>query len=275
MMSRLEQIRRIKDATAPSGKSRSRLVAVGHSFGGAVLATGLRQLLENRFVETAGGGAVQSDVAGFGDLVVLVNPAFEGLLLSPLSDMAAERRSYFGSQLPALAVLTSEADLATRYAFPAGRRLSTVFQKERHVQRWNATTERWETIDEEEANVTAVGHFAPYRTHWLYPSDDRPRKMVVEMSSGEMVRAFLRSSDAWVDDVPGSRIQFGGLILERTPTSAGRNPYLMIQVDRRLIRDHNDIDDPRVIDFLKQIILVSTHTSDEAAHMGRMITGAP
>jgi pimeloyl-ACP methyl ester carboxylesterase len=268
LLSRLEQIRRVKDGMAPSGTSRTRLVVVGHSFGGAVVATALSQLLGNRFVDTNATNA-QGDVAGFGNLVVLINPAFEGVLLSPLSDMATERGTYFRSQLPVLAILTSEADYATRYAFPAGRRFSTLFQKERNMTRWNATTKQTETIDEEDANVTAVGHFQPYRTHWLYPSDTRRRSEIAQLAPDEAVHAFLRSSDAWADDVPGSKIPFDGLVLERTPTSAGRNPYLVIYVDRRLIRDHNDISDPRVVDFVKQLILLSTHTADEAAYMRR------
>lgn len=276
LLSRLERIRRTKDAMNASGDSRTRLVVVGHSFGGAVVVSALSQLLENRFVDTTDGGdGADGDVAGFGNLVVLINPAFESLKFSSLNDMSTERAAYFGSQLPALAVMTSDADWATRYAFPTGRRLSTMFEKERNVERWNATTKQPETIDEGAANVTALGHFTPYRTHWLYPSDKRRRGMIAQMAPDEMVRGFLRSSDAWADDRPGSKIPFDGLVLERTPTSAGRNPYLVIQVDRRLIRDHNDISDPRIVDFVKQIILMATHSAEETAQMRALMLPRP
>lgn len=53
VLSRLEDIKQAKDSTM-QGKSRTRLVVVGHSFGGAVVHTALAQLLASRFVETTG-----------------------------------------------------------------------------------------------------------------------------------------------------------------------------------------------------------------------------
>lgn len=266
MLSRLEEIRRSKDAMAPSGTGRTRLVVVGHSFGAAVVASALSQLLVDRFVETDSRGPDRA-VTGFGDLVVLINPAFEALAFTPLSDLSTERGTYARAQRPVLTVMTSQADWATRYAFPAGRWLSTLFERERDVARWNATTMRSETIDEGDANVTALGHFAPYQTHRLYPRTEQEGGRRVQMGSEQMIRTFLRASDAWSGDRPGGTIALDGLVLERTPTSAGRNPYLVIDVDPRLIRDHNDISDPRLVDFVRQLILLSTHSAEEAASM--------
>ena len=45
--------------------------------------------------------------------------------------------------MPVLVVLTSEADSATRYAFPTGRAFSTFFEKERDVERYNAVLDAW------------------------------------------------------------------------------------------------------------------------------------
>ena len=269
VLSRLELIKQDKESTEPS-HSRTRLVVVGHSFGGAVVDTALAQVLESRFVQTTGPAGVQSDVAGFADLVVLINPAFEAMQFSPLSDMATERGSYFASQLPVVLELTSEADYATRYAFPAGRWLSTLFEKTRERQRYNAVTRAQETIDESDANITAVGHFKPYRTHRLYPRSDQERALLKELSTADSVRLFIQSSADWAHDKPGSKIPFGGVMLERTPASAGRNPYLLTYVDKHLITDHNDIDDPRIIEFVKQLILISTQSLEQAKAIRRL-----
>lgn len=275
VLSRLEQVKRTSSSMAPSGHSRTSLVVVGHSFGGAVVAVALSQVLENRFVATTCPGGAQCEVDGFGDLVVLVNPAFEALLFAPLSDMAAERGSYTRYQLPVIAVLTSEADGATGYAFPAGRRLSTMFEKERTMTRTNAATHQRESIDEGTANVTAVGHFEPYRTHRLYPSGPCAYTAADESSLDESVRRFLHTSTAWADDAPGSKIPFDGLTLERTTTSAGRNPYLLVRVDHCLIAGHNEITDPRIQTFIKQLILLSTHSAGQAAAMSGETGGTP
>lgn len=262
VLSRLELIKRDKESMGSGG---TRLVIVGHSFGGAVVNTALAQILESRFVQTTGPAGVQSDVAGFGDLVVLINPAFEAMQFSSLSDMAAERGSYFPGQLPVVLELTSEADWATRYAFPAGRWLSTAFEHEQHARkRRNAATGEEETIDEAEANVAAVGHFKAYRTHRLYPLSDQDRSRLKALSTTDSVRAFIKSSADWAHDEPGSKITFGDLMLERTATSAGRDPYLLTYVDQRLINGHNDISDPRIIEFIKQLILISTQSPEQA-----------
>ena len=261
VLNRLELIKRDKDSTIQGG-SGTRLTIIGHSFGGAVVYTALAQILESRFVRTTGPAGIQSNVDSFGNLIVLINPAFEASLFSPLSDMSSERGTYFGSQLPVMAVLTSEADYATRYAFTAGRIFSTLFEKERDIKRKNAVTKQEEFIDEGKADVTAVGHFEPYRTHKLYPSNEVARDKITELSSSESIRSVLQASSAWENDKPGSKISLAGLTLERTNTSAGRNPYLVIRVDKELITDHNDIDDPRIVAFIKQLILISTQSAE-------------
>ncbi|EAR20680.1 alpha/beta hydrolase [Nitrococcus mobilis] len=264
VLSRLELIKRDKKSISEAGHNRTRLVIVGHSFGGAVVHTALGQILENRFVQTTGPAGTQSDIGGFGDLVVLINPALEARQFSALSDISTERGTYFPSQLPVMLEMTSEADYATRYAFPAGRWLSTLFEKTREQQRFNAVTGKQESIGESDTNITAVGHFKPYRTHRLYPLDSKKAAQSKELSTMDSVRLFMQTSTDWAHDKKGSKIAFGNLMLERTTTSAGRNPYLFAYVDKRLITDHNDIDDPRIIEFIKQLILISTQSPEQA-----------
>lgn len=257
VLNRFEQIRRTKDHIT-GNTSRTRLVVVGHSFGGALVHSALAHDLGSGFVHSTGPDGTVSDAAGFGNLVVLINPAFEALLFAPLSDMSTERGTYFESQLPVLAVLTSEADSATRYAFPIGRVFSTFFEKERTITRYNAVTKTDETIDEEDANRKAIGHFEPYRTHHLYPSGEATREQGPKLEATDNFSRLQHFSESWITDKPGSKIPFESVMLERTTTSAGRNPYLVTYVDKELIRDHNDIADWRVIDFLKQLILLSS-----------------
>ncbi len=272
VLARLEQIKRDKESFAPD--SSTRLAMVGHSFGGLVVQAALGQTLSGRFVRTEGlprqrddgsqdsgelvRDGVSSDVKGFGDLVVLINPAFEAQRFANLSDLSTERGSYFPAQVPVVAVLTSEADYATRYAFPAGRALSTFFEQTRDSTRRNATTGQIERMAESEANVQAVGHFEPYRTHWLRPRSGVERSVVAEQRADKEMGAALAAARDWHDDAPGSRITFSDVVLERTSMSAGRNPYLVVRVDGALIQDHNDIDDERIVQFLKELVLIST-----------------
>ena len=258
VLNRIDLVKKSKDSTAGSGVSRTRLVVIGHSFGGAVVYSAVSQILANRFVHTVGPSGQVSDIEGFGNLVVLINPAFEALRFAPLSDMSTERGTYFAPQLPVLAVLTSEADDATKKAFPFGRWFSTLFEKERLSTRHNGASGETEQIDQSRANRTVVGHFEPYRTHTLRATDEES----AELSLTRAMETFAAVSQSWETDTPGSRIPFEGSVLERNLTSAGKNPYLIIQADGELIPDHNAIYDPRVESFIRQLILVSSQSEN-------------
>jgi hypothetical protein len=161
-----------------------------------------------------------------------------------------------------LGVLTSEADDATGRAFPVGRWLSTLFEKTRDMQRENGVTGATETIPQSQANITAVGHFDPYITHTLRAKEGPPRDVETQLSVERSADLFYQVSQSWEDDEPGSRIEFPSSALTRTQTSAGRNPYLNVRVDGELIKDHNDIDDPRIIEFVTQLILIAGQSED-------------
>jgi len=257
VLNRLDLLRRTRNSLYPDQPGRTRLVVVGHSFGGAVVYSALHQILNDRFIRTKGPDGQVSDVRGFGDIVVLLNPAFEAIRFTPLSDMSTERGHYFPSQLPVLAILTSEADWATRIAFPLGRHFSTMFENERDIKRRNAVTRTEEIVSEADANVTAIGHFEPYRTHFLRPSAADSSSNTTTLLSNLQLFATIRNG--WLTDHPGSQINFGSTLLQRTRDSAGRNPYLLIKVDKNLIPNHNDIDDPRIAYFVRHLILISSH----------------
>lgn len=73
LLLRLEEIRNIKNTQEPPIKSR--LVVIGHSFGGAAVYSATAQILADRFINSTKDKNYVGDAAGFGDLVVLLNPA--------------------------------------------------------------------------------------------------------------------------------------------------------------------------------------------------------
>jgi hypothetical protein len=226
------------DALATDPKpvtSDTRLVVVGHSFGGLVVQSAIGQILEDRAVRTKGGDyGCQLGVEGFGNLVVLINPAFEAQRYSVLHDMAEKRRFYPPDQLPVEMILTSQADDATGVLFPLGRHVSTVFDR----NGWDAQ------------NVTAVGHYPPYITHTL-----------TRKSPQAPAQANLKQ--AWVDKSRSdSDVCVAGLTLRRLQLSE-RNPYLNVSVSGDLIKSHNDIDEPDIINFIQKMMMLSAQTEAE------------
>jgi pimeloyl-ACP methyl ester carboxylesterase len=264
VLSQLELLKNVKlTVAAQTGQeSATRLIVVGHSFGGAVVYTAVRELLEYGLVQTEPPDNIAGNTVGFADLVVLINPAFEALQYASLRDMANERGTYLEGQLPLLAVLTSEADYATRFAFPTGRWFSTLFEKTRPVARYNPVLKRDETFDQRQANRSALGHYGPYQTHRLEAKREVEDVSSLDFNLSEEVEDFISASASWQEDHPGSVIEFEGSTLYRSEYSAGRNPYLNISVDGELIRDHNDLSDPRIGAFVRQLVLISSQSRD-------------
>ena len=233
----------------------SRLVVIGHSFGGAVVYTSLQKVLADRFIDSRRGKTFQDDAKGFGDLVVLLNPAFEALRFAALYDLSQQGcRGYFPSQLPRLAILTSEADLATKYAFPIGRSLSTLFESHTTLERHycsgpGASGKVPMRIREGQADRNTVGHFEPYLTHRLDPAPPFQRKADFRLSQLQTLWSEHDNDEAL--NFPGSRLSS----LKRT---TALNPYLNIRVDEELIGGHNDIWGDAVIAFVRDLILIST-----------------
>jgi hypothetical protein len=130
------------------------------------------------------------------------------------------------------------------------------------MTRKNAVSREDEIIAQKQANKTAVGHFEPYRTHYLKAAESDESQSLAEAPVEAAVISFIDAADSWEQDRPGSVIDFGDTVLERTETSAGRNPYLVIRVDGELIKDHKDTDDPRIASFIRQLILIASQSED-------------
>ncbi len=129
--------------------SRTELIIIGHSFGGAAVYTAISQIVTERYVDTVERGEPLNPL---GDQVILLNPAFEASRFYDLYQMAISTGQYPTNQRPVLSVFTSKGDWATHYAFPIGRFFSTMFENNRDPQ-------------QKAANREAVGWFRPFITH--------------------------------------------------------------------------------------------------------------
>ena len=128
----------------------SRLLIIGHSFGGAILYSAMSDGIAEQIRRDCQGSDQFTPIA---DLVVLVNPAFEAMRLRPLYSYA-RNFEFPSNQKPRLIMITSDADWATESAFKVGRHLETIFQS-------------YPSGPHKEEDVTAIGHYQRYITHQL------------------------------------------------------------------------------------------------------------
>lgn len=145
----------------------TRLIILGHSFGGLILFTAISEyLIESAIRCIAGDGA--RIVQPFGDLIILINPAFEAARYLPLYSLARQA-TYPEYQRPCLLAVTSTNDVATKYWFPRGRWLSTRLESvRRNTLAWNDDSEIVPPVDAQAMSILqTVGHLPWLTTHKL------------------------------------------------------------------------------------------------------------
>jgi hypothetical protein len=270
-------------------------MVVGHSFGGAAVYSALSQVLVERFIEDTNHGRV---LKPFGSLIILINPAFEASLYNDLNELATSLPGYPPEQRPVMAIFTSKADWATKYAFSAGRFFSTLFEEHR--------TDK----PQRQANLTAVGHFAPFTTHDLVydpkatdtalppatatapvlppvpaaaatpttapapkpaPTTDAkaafavmrdPARLRVSTDNVRKLRRQWTLANTASTMVAAPReYSFDDCRLVARSTYKAGDPFLVVSVDKEIIRDHNDIAEPVFINFLREFIGFSRKNS--------------
>lgn len=256
----------------------SRLVVIGHSFGGAIVYSALsHNLLEQIATDPPANSTGDGDKKKGGkrwDLAMLVNPAFEAMRLRPQFELARSQE-YERAQAPHLVLITTQADWATGTAFPLGRAVSTLFDK---------------YADDDNAgralNNTAVGQYIPFVTHQAALSTDcRRGEDDQKIVAGAGAAAVAANKTFCFNDRKALIDQGAPLLLSRCDTDADcaqvapnhhitrgpagmgltpeRMPIMNIRTTADVMADHNDIWNPTMQGFLTQFVILSVHHPDQ------------
>jgi hypothetical protein len=240
------------ESTISSSKDREhRLISIGHSFGGAALFSAIEPILASRFVDSRSVNS-NSTIRGFGDLVVLLNPAFESIKYSGLFELSQnDCKPYSQEQKPKLVILSSSADSAVGWAFPTGRRWNALLETHRNTSVIHCTPDgrREVEIDESYTDRYAVGHNKVFLSHDLNSTENRNIKS--KYISNE---SFQGLSDGWIGNPSAEIIDFGSSILKSREITTPHNPYLNIWTDGKIMNGHNDIWTFQVQNFIYQFI---------------------
>jgi hypothetical protein len=255
----------------------TRLLTIGHSFGGLIVYSALAQYYTDRaaaaMMSTALGDARDEDkaISAYGDLVVIVNPAVEAMSWEPIRQIVEGRTAtaFSRGQKPVFVEVTSTADNATGIAFPLGRSVSTM-------------GESFTNGDELAEARTAFGHYERFLTHdltsrpeaatpeWQAVSPDR-LKLDTPQQAADAFKSLVHSEcmarakfeEKWRRDgylQPGWTRQFSaGAVLSHRKESGKEgafdpnDPFWIVSADASVISSHSDISRPVFVDFVRQL----------------------
>jgi hypothetical protein len=251
----LESLQRASNDSLATNAPRTELIIVGHSFGGAAVYSAISQIVIERFVDTIQHG---KPLKPLGDQVILLNPAFEAARHFNLNQLAVSISQYPANQRPVLSIFTSKGDWATHYAFPLGRFFSTVFEKNRDQEQKNADRD-------------AVGWFQPFVTHDLiyktnaetpagenstFNSATRKHELHSASQLQKSINNVHVQRQKWHPNNPtAATYSFDDATLKPRGNFRPGDPFPVVSVDKRIMKDHDDIANPVIINFLGEYIL--------------------
>jgi hypothetical protein len=252
----------------------TRLIYIGHSFGAAILYEAVAGIVRTRVVDAlapgrrvpAASGGTDSAVRGIGDLVVLVNPAFEASLYHDIDVRTHWASDYSCRQTPVMMTVSSKGDWATRSFFPIGRWFSTIAQKARGR-------------DQRAAMAQTIGNYEPFRTHTLSLADAsqrdvqrmRPRPMTCEcpvrLEETALPELRIDTPDPCDIHLAASR-RLGVTQLTANREIHGDNPFMVVRADTEVVSDHTGIFTAPFFEFLvRYVSLIDTKK--------RLLAGTP
>jgi hypothetical protein len=231
----------------------SAIIAVGHSFGGALLLSGIGSVISEAAGRALTAKAQRPVIEGPVDLVVLVNPAVEASRFDSLRRTAA-LVNFGEQQLPILLTLSSERDRPNQALFPIGQAVALTQKAARSREQWLSMIE-------------SVGTYQPNQTHTLIGTDPAPapRQQRFDCQCDARIQdyadlllnrltATYEAKD--LDLRLGTRRDFQFSRLEPMQDSNPNSPFMMVRVDGQVINGHSDIFNKRIIDFMLEFFFL-------------------
>lgn len=248
----------LRDTDRPNGEQYVTVLTIGHSFGGLITFEAMKSEFIRNGVRFKRNPLAKGDIfmSRVGDLFVIVNPAFEGARYEELRAVARRFPKIERTQLPVVIIATSEADWATRYAFPMARWINTYY------------FERTSGV-EAEANVKTIGHNSRYITHELSLCKGKDCDAVCkkrESGFGSFDEFNVRQEYEYMAEIgrrgfdftkqkPAQRLCDGLELKSTSEAYPDYNPYWVVRTTGDIMRGHNDLFNENMVAFVRQIFL--------------------
>jgi len=222
------------------------LTSFGHSFGGQVLFRSVAYEIENELLtRTANIKASNktsdqvTDLVGFGDLVVLVNPAFEALQFERIWRLSTELE--FGRQQnPVMLVVSSAGDIPRQVLFPIGRNLDALFLRPDFRPGQKAL---W---------TQALGEYELFRTHSIDVISDSS-KLTPSFDPSLYTNDPCAIANLDLTNLPA----IAGVRLTPTERHRTNNPFVIAHASTRVVLDHSTVFEETLRKFLNDYIAIA------------------
>ena len=278
-------------AAARAANARNKVILVGHSFGALVLEHAISQPVRARLAEKHSAGKTQLDSTELipADLVLLINQAQPAVKARTLVSALRDRQIQTGQRdLPWIVSITSETDLATRCAFPAGVGIGRTFP----LNLFNTSVSGAyrdsgfppEAGTQKQAARTTAGHFTPLHSHRMTLISSQVEdevtlggKPVSPIAQSQLWHIRANQNPLGHDHVMKVRTDKGVYQITRQtePNAFNRTPYWILSVPKEIIDGHNDIWSPRVTGLVTALMNLRTSTSVRNAEPAPQPTPAP
>lgn len=259
--------------------NRAELIIIGHSFGGQLVYAAISQILTERLVHAAHEQR-ERPIRSLGDLVVLLNPAFEASFYNNLISLASSPDiKYPPDQAPVLAILRSESDSATGWLFTSGMNAAYWNEATRpskgKKEEWLFNVKKQPTENERTAITHSVGNDDAYVNYDLYYADlakvnSDTNKLNIPLQalkkSHAPPRKALKDNFNFNQSSDYSKLEplvfphgtnFAYVLIPRHDSEYVRkpgNPFFNIAVDPEIMNGHGDIANPKLLLFLSDFI---------------------
>lgn len=253
----------------------NRLVVIGHSFGASVTFNALAHIYLGRFLDGVHSNETKDRFRGYGDLVVLINPAIEAMRYMPFQSALEYysqptnplRLDFSRETRPALVVLSSQSDWATHLAFPVARFFSTALEAHSSVSAGGIVGETAQnSYSEWVMDRDTVGNFLRFHTHHPLLLAEQPADPNQTRTSNlDETCGYLSADDMWQRlnvDVASEKDESGGAVFPDSgvrvrripnPRLAG-SPYIVAAVSPKIINGHTDIGRRHLVCWINQLL---------------------
>ena len=223
-------------------KSKNIYMIVGHSFGGAVVLSALKDVLLQSMVSARfpkiDNGMTCHPAKPIADGVILLNPAIEANQAVQIKEVEADCQ-YPRDQIKLLHVISTDADSATSFAFPIGEWLGvSLTWKENDIPRISPHTNESFMLEEKQLDIQTVGNLEQFRTGYL--SYDDHGNWNYEFCPGD-----VENSPTYCNIPPEKQANH--------IRSKVFDPLVFVKTDRGFMEGHNDVFNCNVHGYLTAI----------------------